>query len=137
MGAICFFDGYLLNMKEPRMTAKGNTVQSFGLPVLTTPAAQQNTDRYSIFNFVAFGDTAEQLAKEYQAGKTYAHIQGAPHIEKYVDSTGAEKKSVSFWANKVYCYSKSQTSGKDPAPMPSGAPKRNRQYDDFEDVPYD
>lgn len=137
MGAICFFDGYLLNMKEPRMTAKGNTVQSFGLSVLTTPAAQQNTDRYSIFNFVAFGDTAEQLAKEYQAGKTYAHIQGAPHIEKYVDSTGAEKKSVSFWANKVHCYSKSQTSGKAPSPMPSGAPKRNRQYDDFEDVPYD
>lgn len=86
------------------MTAKGNTVQSFGLSVLTNPTAQANNEKYSIFNFVAFGDTAEQLIKDHQAGKTYAHIQGAPHVDKYVDSAGNEKKTVSFWTNKISCY---------------------------------
>lgn len=97
------------------MTAKGNTVQSFGLSVLTNPTAQHNNEKYSIFNFVAFGNTAEQLLKDFHDGKTYAHIQGAPHIEKFVDSSGNEKKTLSFWANKISCYQRLITKDSNPS----------------------
>lgn len=108
MGAICFFDGFLVGVREPRITNKGMTVQNFGLSVVTNPNAQNSDDRYSIFNFIAFGEAAEQLAGDYHAGRRYAHIQGAPRVEKYVDNSGMERRSVAFWANKIACYTRNE-----------------------------
>lgn len=104
MSAIAYLDGYIINPKAPRVTNKGNAIQSFGLSVYTSPSATNSADKYSIFNCVAFGNVADQVAKDFNEGKTYAHIQAAPRVEKYVDSTGVERKTVSFWVNKASCY---------------------------------
>ena len=129
---IVILSGRLVRDPEIRFSQGGSTVARVGIAV-----NRQTQDKQAdFFNLVAFGKTAEFLAKYFHKGSKLI-VEGHLRFSQYEDKQGVKRSNTDVIVDDVeFADSKGQAT-KDKPQAPRDAPNGKRDYDDLGGEPVD
>lgn len=127
--------GRLVADSELRTTTSGKSVATFRIAVDRSFVRQGEQRQADFVTIVAFGSTADFVAKYFSKGSMIA-IQGRIQTRNYEDSNGNKRTAFEVVATEVsFCGSKNETSPG--ATQTPATPTYTPSPADFEEIPDD